>query len=130
MALKKLVKVKMLVDTAYQGPRRVGDVVSVPEDFANRWVKNKIAELLGEGETEDDVTPDTPDSENEDSEANDPVDGSENEDESQEEVPGVEEMYNAMTAKELYELCKEQGIEVEAKKSKAYYIEKLKATEE
>ena len=108
MALKKLVKVKMLVSTAYQGPRKEGEIVTVPEDFAHRWVKNKIAELVGEvpgaveEETVDEVV----------------------------EEPAAEDKYASMTAKELYELCQENGIEVEAKKSKAYYIEKLTATEE
>ena len=87
------VKVEMLVDTAYQGPRKEGDIISVPEDFAYRWVKNGIARLVeGAGNDEGEKVP-----------AN----------------------YESLSAKKLYELCQERGIEVEAKKSKAYYIEKL-----
>lgn len=95
----KMIKVKMLVNTAYQGPRKEGDIIPVPEDFARRWVKNGIAEFAGAQEVEQ-------------AEVEEAVD------------------YSSMTAKELYELCKSQGIEVEAKKSKEYYIEKLGNTEE
>lgn len=35
--------------------------------------------------------------------------------------------YTQMKSKELYEICVEKGIEVEAKQSKDYYIEKLNA---
>lgn len=92
------VKVEMLVNTAYQGPRREGEVISVPEDFAYRWVKNGIAKLVEESGN---------------------VEG--------EKVPAN---YESMSAKKLYELCQERGIEVEAKKAKAYYIEKLEADDE
>ena len=98
MALKKLVKVKMLVSTAYQGPRKEGEIVTVPEDFAHRWVKNKIAELVGEVPEESEVPEAV-------------------EEETVEEVveePAAEDKYASMTAKELYELCQENGIEVEA----------------
>ena len=33
--------------------------------------------------------------------------------------------YSDMNAKDLYALCKQKGIEVEAKRSKEYYLEKL-----
>ena len=93
-------KVKMLVSTAYQGPRKEGEVISVPDDFAARWVKNKIAayvEEVAEVESE------------------------------QKSVEGeVVDELESKNAKELYALCKEQGIEVEAKKSKEYYIEQLR----
>ena len=35
--------------------------------------------------------------------------------------------YNQMQAKELYEICIGKGIEVEPKKKKEYYLEKLEA---
>lgn len=93
-------KVKMLVSTAYQGPRKEGEVISVPDDFAARWVKNKIAayvEEVAEVESE------------------------------QKSVEGeAADELESKNAKELYALCKEQGIEVEAKKSKEYYIEQLR----
>ena len=48
----------MLVNTAYQGPRKEGDVISVPEDFAKRWVKNGIAAYVHEEhETDEPETP-------------------------------------------------------------------------
>ena len=111
MALAKAkVAVKMLVDTAYQGPRKAGDIIRVPEDFANRWVKNKIAELVSDEVNNEDDEVIAQEIENE-SEGSDEV----------QEGP----VYTNMKAKELYDLCVEKGIEVEAKKSKEYYIEKL-----
>lgn len=101
MAKHKMVKVKMLVNTAYQGPRREGEVVSVPEDFAKRWAKNGIAEYVHE-EVEEAA-----------------------EAEAEEVEAEVEKDIKELNAKELYALCKEKGIDVEAKKSKEYYLEKL-----
>ena len=103
---KKMVSVKLLVNTAYQGPRKEGDVVLVPEDFAARWTKNGIAVYFDEPEVEEPVEAPTEEPEA-DEEQNNDVD------------------YSNMKAKELYDLCVEKGIEVEAKKSKEYYIEKL-----
>ena len=90
-------KIKLLVNTAYNGPKKKGDEFEVPEAIANRWVKNKIAEVVEE---------ELP--------VGDP------------EVEPVEEVdYTSMNAKELYLVCKEKGLDVEAKKSKEYYLEKL-----
>lgn len=100
------VKVKMLVNTAYQGPRKEGDVISVPEDFAKRWVKNGIAAYVHE-------EPETP--------VNETTEDGNAHEEHTDDKPD----YESMSAKELYALCKEKGIDVEAKKSKEYYIEKL-----
>ena len=98
---KKLVSVEMLVDTAYVKPRFKGDVLNVPEDVANRWTKNKIAKY---------------------------VDGSyksNNDDEKSSVEDSAMSQYESMNAKELYALCKEKGIEAEAKKPKEYYLEIL-----
>ena len=113
MALEK-VKVQLLVNTAFQGPRKEGDVISVPKDFADRWVKNKIAVLISDDEVE---------------EPKEIIDQEiENEPEGSDEV--VEAIdYSGMKAKELYDLCIEKGIEVEAKQPKDYYIEKLNEAE-
>ena len=105
------VKVKMLVNTAYQGPRKEGDVISVPEDFAKRWVKNGIAAYAQEVHETDE--PETP------------VDETTEDCTVTEESTDDKPDYESMSAKELYALCKEKGIDVEAKKSKEYYIEKL-----
>lgn len=105
------VKVKMLVNTAYQGPRKEGDVISVPEDFAKRWVKNGIAAYVQEEQETDE--PETP------------VDETTEDGTAKEEPTDDKPDYESMSAKELYALCKEKGIDVEAKKSKEYYIEKL-----
>lgn len=109
----------MLVNTAYQGPRKEGDIIAVPEDFAKRWVKNGIAEYVQEEqETDEPETPATDD-------VQEQVDDSTEDDSTQEGATEDKPDYESMSAKELYALCKEKGIEVEAKKSKEYYIEKL-----
>lgn len=101
----------MLVNTAYQGPRKEGDVISVPEDFAKRWVKNGIAAYVHEvHETDESETH---------------VDETTEDGTAKEEPTDDKTDYESMSAKELYALCKEKGIDVEAKKSKEYYIEKL-----
>lgn len=104
------VKVRLLVNTAYQGPRKEGEEILVPEDFAFRWVKNKIAEYV-----EQEVVEEEPVEEPVEEPA--PVE--------EEEVAEGYDYYESLSAKELYALCKEKGLDVEAKKGKAYYIEKL-----
>lgn len=99
-------KVKLLINTAYKGPRKEGDVLPVPEDFAKRWVKNGIAEYVNE-EISDEISSEEPAITEEPAVTEEVVD------------------YSEMTAKDLYALCKEKGLEVEAKKGKEYYIEKL-----
>ena len=104
----KMLKVRFLVNTAYQGPRKEGEEIYVPEDFASRWAKNSIAEIVTEGEKSD---------------QNDV-----HEEVVADEVPAEEDDkhdYSGMNAKDLYALCKQKGIEVEAKRSKEYYLEKL-----
>lgn len=120
----KYVKVKMLVNTAYQGPRKEGDVISVPEDFAKRWVKNGIAAYVqAEQETDEPETPvdETPETDDVQGQADETTEDGTAPEESIDDKPD----YESMSAKELYALCKEKGIDVEAKKSKEYYIEKL-----
>lgn len=102
--------VKFLVNTAYRGPRKEGEVISVPDDYASRWVKNGIAEYVS-GQVQES--------------AQEPVDDHE-EDEKEFETPDIK----TMSTKELYALCKEKGIDAEAKKSKEYYLEKLGSVEE
>ena len=102
--------VKFLVNTAYRGPRKEGEVISLPDDYASRWVKNGIAEYVN-GNVQEPVQ-ETPDDHEED--------GNEVE---------TQDIQN-MSTKELYALCKEKGIDAEAKKSKEYYLEKLGSVEE
>lgn len=92
-------KVRMLINTAYKGPRFAGEVISVPDDYATRWSKNGIAEVVEEVEETEEVEADEP------------------------------KPYEGMTSKELYALCKERGLDVEAKKSAKYYIEALESIE-
>lgn len=91
-------KVKFLTDTAYRGPRKAGETISVPDDFAKRWAKNGIAKIIIDANGVTSPLPKT---------------------------PKTEEGYSKMNAKELFTLCKERGLVVEPKKSKEYYIEKL-----
>lgn len=98
--------VKLLVSTAFRGPRREGEIISVPDDYASRWVKNGIAEYC---EKQEQV---------------------QKPEKVEDDEPLVEEKdINEMTTKELYTLCKENGIDAEAKKSKEYYLEKLTGSE-
>lgn len=108
----KVFFVRMLVSTAYDGPKKPGDELFVPEDTANRWAKLGIAEIIGKEVEDDDVEDEVETEELETEEVEDEID------------------YNSMTGKALFELCKERGIEVEAKQPKAYYIEKLTNKEE
>jgi hypothetical protein len=93
----------MLVDTAYMGSRRAGDIIEVPDDFAFRWTKNRIAEYVIEKSTED----------------------KEEETGAPEGFLDESETLEKMTSKELYGLCIERAIEVEPKMPKAHYIELL-----
>ena len=99
-----MTRVKLLVDTAYKGPRRAGEEVDVPVDFAKRWAKNGIAEIVGEVVEEHKEVHGTVEPEKGEDEVID---------------------YNAMNAKQLFAACKNKGIEVEPKQAKEYYIEKL-----
>ena len=123
----KKVKVRLLVNTAYQGPRKEGDVISVPEDFAKRWAKNGIAEYVKEEEVVAPVEeePEAPVEDVQVEEATEEPVVEETTEEVVEEPVEEKPDYSSMNAKELYALCKEKGIEVEAKKSREYYIEKL-----
>lgn len=105
-------KVKLLVSTAYQGPRKEGEVISVPDDFAKRWAKNGIAEIVDDININKEEVPEE-----------EPVEVHEEVHEHEEDTVD----YNSMNAKELYALCKDKGLEVEAKKNKEYYIEQLNA---
>ena len=116
-------KVKFLVGTAYKGPRKEGDTVTVPDDYAKRWVKNGIAAYV-----DGDTSPEQPEEEHVEVPEEEPTVSEEvlpTENEAPTEDEAVD--YSTMTAKDLYTLCKDKGIEVEAKKSKEYYIEKLNA---
>ncbi len=101
-------KVKFLVSTAYKGPRKEGDVISVPDDFAKRWAKNGIAEII-----EDDSNSNKNRTTHEtSSKTADTAD------------------LSSLSAKELYELCVKKEINVEVKKGKEYYLEKLAEAEQ
>lgn len=85
-----MIKIRMLTNTNYFGFKKVGDEFDVPEEIAQRWVKNGLAEL---SET-------------------------------------VKINPEDLSAKELYKYCVEQGLEVEPKKGKEYYLEILAGEKE
>lgn len=130
-----MVKVEMKVNTAYQGPRKVGDTIDVPESFAKRWEKNGIAKIIGEVEEEEteeveadpveDVVEDLTETEatEEPVEEAEPVEETEEVEEVEDDDEGID--YSSMKASDLYKLCKERGIDIEAKLTKAAYIEAL-----
>ena len=109
-------KVKMLVDTAYKGPKKAGDFVDVPDDFARRWAKNGIAEIVEGADTEEEVE-----------ETEEEVEATEDEGSEEQESEEEEVDYESMKAKELYDLCVEKGIEVKKQQPKQYYIDLLLA---
>lgn len=97
-------KVRILVQTRYDGPKFPGDEVEVDNATAKRWCNNGIAEII---EVVEDETPEE-------------IVGQDNT--NTEETPTS---YDELTAKQLYELCVEKGIEVEPKQAKQVYIELL-----
>ena len=107
----KKVDVKMLVATAFNGPKKPGDIISVPEATAKRWAKLGIAEIIDVVEEDEVVEEEVVEADVEETE--------------EELVQAVD--YESMPGKALFDLCKEKGIEVEARQPKAYYIEKLTA---
>lgn len=97
----------MLVNTIYDGPKQVGDELIVPDDFAARWDVNGIAEVIGNVNIE-------------------PINNDDSEEDPKGEPADNEEVdYEKMSNKQLYGLCKQRGIEVEAKQPKEVYIAAL-----
>lgn len=85
-------KVKMLMNTNFQGFRKIGDIVEVDGTTMERWVQRGIAEtaaVIVEAEAKEEVA------------------------------------IENMSAKKLYKLCVEKDLDVVAKESKEYYIQKL-----
>jgi len=107
------VKVKMNVNTNYQGFHKKGSKVNVSDEIGKRWEANGIAELVEEVVKED-KTPEV----NEDAAA---------EMEGQVKIDDVlaKAELKDLTAKELYDKCVEAGIEVEQKQAKKHYIDLL-----
>lgn len=102
----------------------VGSEVTVDLSAGQRWIRNGIAQAGDESQVQTiledqntgevgDITPpadqgDTIPPENPDDDAIPPANP-----------------YEGMKAKELYDLCKEKGIDAEARKTEDYYIELL-----
>lgn len=105
--------VKMLVNTIYDGPIKAGEIIAIPDDYAERWNANGIATILGDSDIVDSEEPDEEESDSHD----------------EEEVTQefTKEDYEKMSGKELFALCKGRGLEVEAKQPKAVYIDALMA---
>lgn len=104
--------VSMNTQTNFKGlPLKKGEQVTVPDDVADRWVKKKIAKIIGNASNE-----------NVAEKPGDPTEVN------PEEQTGKNQ-YQGMKPKELFELCTQRGIEVEPKQSADYYIEKLVAAD-
>lgn len=108
-----IMKVTMLVNTAYQGARHVGEVVEVPTDFAIRWANNGIAKFAEDMPIEEE-------------EVIEETDVGEEDEPAEEEAVALE----SLTAKQLYAMCIDQGFEVEPKQAKATYLALLNPTTE
>lgn len=109
-------KVLMLVDTHYQGPKFKGEECDVENVVARRWIERGIAEPLEMKEVP--VTPTEPEADVIDESVDPEVDEEQDEE-------GEEEDLMKLSSKKLYALCKEKGLEVEPKQSKEYYVEML-----
>lgn len=112
-------KVIMNVQTIYSGNTVVvGEIVDVNKETGNRWISRGIADVAVDvPEPEEDNEPDVKADE---TAATDEVDESSDEDTAATD-------YSMLKPKELYELCKAHGLDVEAKQSADYYIEALTA---
>lgn len=92
-------KVRMLKDTNYKGYKPIGSELEVDNSIGLRWISKGIAEPIGPIVTK----------EGKKDNGGNAGDGK----------------YSGMKAKELYEACKERGIDAEPKKPVAYYVELL-----
>lgn len=116
-------KIIMNVTTHYKGLKLNGKEYDVDSVTAQRWEANGIGIIVEKGKVEEAVN-------NED--VGDEIEEVEEEDEVEEieEVVNDEETdYTKMSAKRLYDLCKEKDLDVKAKRPKTYYIEKLEELE-
>ena len=116
-------KVRMLVFTAYKVPRKPGDIIKVPEDFAKRWVKNGLAEYVDDADAPTDESAEIKKAVDElvEGPTEEPVQEVPDEDK---DVSGIN--FDDMSVKELYTYCTEHGIEVEQRKKRPYYMAALK----
>ncbi len=92
-------KVRMLKDTNYMGFKPVGSEPEVDNSIGLRWINKGIAEPIVAEERKKDIGGDAGD-----------------------DSPSK---YAGMSAKELYAVCKERELDVEARRSKDYYIHAL-----
>ena len=109
--------VKLLKSTNYHGFKEEGTTLDVPFDVAKRWSKNRIAEAY----SPDSETKTSTDIEIEKELLEDAVE----ELEAPVEVAETEPNLDELSAKELYKICCEKGLEAEPKRSKEYYLELL-----
>ena len=112
--------IQLIKNTNYHGFKKAGEFLDVKNDVARRWVKNKIA-VIAEEKVVDEV------------EETELIEETARElDEIENEIEEVEETdlndgedFEKLSTKELYKKCCEEGLEVEPKRNRAYYIEKL-----
>ena len=113
--------IKMLKLTNFNGVKNVGTIHNIAPEIANRWIRTGIAELASTKSV------------NESEEINIVNENAQVEQEPEipklvvekQEVENKELNYSEMSAKELYDLCLKKSLNVEQRKSKAYYIDAL-----
>lgn len=106
-------KIIMNVTTHYKGLKLKGKEYDVDSVTAQRWEANGIGIIVEKGKVEEVVNDDL-----------DNIDEVEDIEDNENETD-----YAKMSAKKLYTLCKEKELDVKAKQSKEYYIEKLQELE-
>lgn len=106
-------KVIMNVSTHYKGAKLKGKEYDIDSVTAQRWEVNGIASIIEETKEKEVVNDDL-----------DNIDEVEDIEDNENETD-----YAKMSAKKLYTLCKEKELDVKAKQSKEYYIEKLQELE-
>lgn len=130
-------KIKMNTTTAYNGARRKGQTFDVPNEIplpvVKRWVSRGICEVIeGTLDIDKKIISSKPIENTEPTDIEVAVlETSENEKvvsqkkEVGDKASDATSQYESMKAKELYALCKDRGLDVEAKRESQYYIDKL-----
>ena len=113
-------KIKMLKLTNFNGIKAPGTIHNIVPEIAQRWIRTGIAIAFNDEQSptqsevlvKEEIKPELPELVLA-------------EDATKKEV--VQQSFSEMSAKALYDLCVERNLNVEQKKSKAYYIDILNA---
>lgn len=113
-------KIKMVKLTNFNGIKAPGTIHNIVPEIAQRWIRTGIAIAFNDEQSptqsevlvKEEIKPELPEL-------------ALAEDATKKEV--VQQSFLEMSAKALYDLCVERNLNVEQKKSKAYYIDILNA---